>query len=657
MKGKFRFVNPDLDPSHAGYVLFDMNKLGNDWGVIPNPSGVGLLGDLDLGTSAAQTDYLDSAGTGYGGEQPSKTRRPNVEMNFNLWAFAETYQQMLTFAEQLALNLTRQGVIEWQPEGQILPRYIDYYPSSVSSFLHGQALATNKIIHLLMESDGLPVTIVRHPFLRGPVITHLDNADLQDTSVTSGPTGRDMIFSVPGSVPALAKIVVTPNEGAAKTVEVQIGRRSIGHLTEFTDHCGFQVENANLYNGTDVEIGISDASGNSAARTDFGTVAGLARRWRKLIAPTDPTATLGRFKVFAVVEADPIAGRNPGKIKVQCRWNEGNANPAEAANEVVVLDFTDIEQFHFVPINLGTIEIVSGGSFVLEGWAGWESGDDDNDLVGAKLRWDQVFLMPVDEANTKVSVPGHKQGGSNLTRYQGDDLKEQGATASKKNDDVVLNSQGDSAYTPGYQLSTGRHKVSCRVSLKNPNRKRQLMGYLRLEKKNNLGQWVTVNSNTGDEDGSAPIRVPIRSGKNLWTNRKKSLQFDASTNSADNVNTTSEYRFVVEFANDPTSDGTAKINVHSMTHRYHRYSTPTSPMRIDGQKRQARLYEGNDPVATLSLTGGFMYLAPGDNLLLFNLGDAPKHGYDDVDDREPLARATANRTATVRIEVTPRYLA
>lgn len=637
MRGIFQIVDPSTNA-----VLLDLNLLGNYWDS-PNPTGFGLLGDIDFGTVPATTEWLESS---LGGDQAVRTRRPNVDMGFKLWAMAPSADALQVLVSDLNRYLRTDGVIKWQPYGVNDPVYIDYFASPLTPLLHGGDRGVNWVYEQL-ATNGIPVRVTRHPWVRRTPLAPIT------AIVGNGVGDRTMIVHNPDNAPALAKVEITPRQVSAKVVEARIGRRTRGDLTEFESVCAFEIESATLYNQTTVVGSQSSASGNSVARTDFSTFSGLARRWRHVITPTTDTTTQGRFKVFCVLKVS-----NAGVYKVQLRWNPGNANPADSLGtfEPIELEFSDIGIYHFVEIDMGILELRQGGQVTLEGWAAREPIDDDdkdaNDeaVSTGTLDWDLAYLMPLDEIDTVASVPGHRRGGSNVTAYLGRELRERGAVdiqylPERKQDSVILNSVGDWAATTPMELDAGRHKVRVRVSIRNRNKKKQKIGVLKVVGTSNADPRSPVS------DGDGAITIDLRSRKKLWTRRRKTIVFDVGP---DGLSTSTSYRFMVELTNEPGSSD-AQIVVERLSHRFHRYSTSTSKMELDGNpNRQARLYQGDDPVAPLSLSGGFIQLAPDDNCLIFSFGDIPAHGYDDVDDRESLTRIKPDRTADVSVTITPR---
>lgn len=639
MIGTFRIVDPDTNVERL-----DLNALGNGqpWRATGDPAvneGLGLLGDLDFGTQEVTVSWV-------GLEQAQFTNEV-VEMSFKLWALADDYDTLTTLAGNLGRELNRPGAIEWQPEGAAEPRYIDFYPSPAPNLFSGQDLNVQKIVLALMSSDGLDVTLYRHPYFRGPEAVVETFA-----SVANGPLTREILVSNPGTAPGLMRLVVEPDAG--KVVEMKVARRSQGDLTAFRSLYGFNIEDATIEPGTDTSvIADTEAHSDSVLVTTFDTVPWLRRRWRNVVTTATAGALIGRYHAYAI-----IRGTNPeGEFDVQLRWASGDRDPAEVSNEAVRVDLMDVNQFPFFELDLGRV-VIEGDSVSLEGWAKRVSG-------AGGIRWDALVLMPADESFTIASVPGHRGGGSNVTTWHGSELVKYTATVDSTNysngspkdhqDDKRLNAFDEAVEAPNRaeQLAAGRHSVTVEATLRNENHdaetedgdpdtaKRKLrLGYLE----------VRLADDTYATDSGENVRVPLRTTNKRLTKLRKRVTWDA--------NGTASYRFVVRSSYGDGKDAQTdpRITVHRLTHRFQRYAGAGEKLVLNGRKKQAWIASGDNKIADLHLQGGFPELAPGANLLLFSWGDIVGNAYDSILENGAVAKHDKNRSCTVKVNVIPRYL-
>lgn len=607
MQGVFRFVDPD----DTSVVRLDMNALGNTSG---QGSGFGLLGDLNMGQS-----------------NPDDTN-DYIEMSFRLWAkvdpATENYDDLITYIDALRRELDRDvNLIEWRPEGSSVTKLIEIEKSPLPSIFYGQNKGINRVVGLLLENEGIPVTARRKKYTRSASTITTEFTGLN--APRNGVGTKHVLVENPGTAPALAKLTITPQQSGAKVVQVKVGRRSKGNLTSFENMYSFDIDDATA--GADSSSGgDAESAGGTALFTSFDAIPWMRRRWRKVIEAPDEGTVRGRYRAFVSLRGT----QQEGLFELQLRWASGDRDPAEVSNRRIEYDGRDLEDFEFAEIDLGFINVVDS-KFTLEGWARRLKGEGG-------IHWDTITLIPADEYFGVFTVPGLRGAGASRTTWRGVELytangvpvDDASSVLVVNNDDVRLNSEGDKVENPGNLelLDAGRHTVRAVATVRNMN-----------ETDAKIGRLSVINGSGGEVKG-----IPLRGhDKRIKVRRKKSLTFEASGST--------EYRFRVELTNKP-NDSNARITVHTLQHHFQRYMNPGASMIIDATKKIAYLEDANDQISRVGAQGGFVELAPGSNLLIFSFGDIPMPGYDDVIENQVLTRYDQGRACNVTIEVTPQYV-
>lgn len=607
MLGLFRFVDPD-DPT---IVRFDMNTLGNDFG----ENGIGLLGDLDLGTVQVDSAFM-------GTEQTKANYDTVPQMRFRLWSNNTDLDDLLALASALNKELSRENCIEFRPEGATSSRYFDTFPSDLPNIFRGQDLALNKIVDHLIDPDGIPVVLNRQPYVR------LSPLPDQVFTVGNAPGTRTLIIDNPGDLAAKMIMRITPNAG--KLSEVKMARRSHGNLTYFQSANTFEVGPSGLFNSTAM-VSEANTSGGDVAKTTFPTLTGdqkppWRRRWRKVITVGNAKTIKGTHRVHFVVRTTDV----DSTVQFQLRWANGDREPAAHSNKIVEFDTHGVDEQIWVEVDMGLVELKED-TVTFEGWARRIDG-------AADLKWDYVALFPTDERFMRAAAPGLFTPGAYVTRWQGGELEKYTGTPYYPDDvDLVrLNAVDDAVMNPGgvHTVEYGRHRVEVHCNMRNKNENEVVLGQIEVR----------------DSGGAVVKSTKLRTRKRIHTKiRNKAVVFDADG--------ATDYFFTVRMTADPT-DADARISIEKFANHIQRYATSNDAFVFDGVLNEAYLeLSDGKQVDDLNLQGDQLKLAPGNNLLMFSFGDIQGSGYDEIVYDQPLPKCDVSRTCTVTISVSPRYTA
>lgn len=351
-------------------------------------------------------------------------------------------------------------------------------------------------------------------------------------SVISQSVPKFMLLYNPGDANALARVSLTPSSSAS-AVGYLLARRSEGldvNLTEGINQMtsavtsrrtAVEVINATMYSGTTGDTSSQadtlSSGGANAARTNFTNVQSLVRRWRWTTTPTDPEALHGTWSVYAAVR-----GETANTFRICMHWQAANRDPVFETGDVITYDTSDSTSSQYTPLYLGDVTFdadAGDATLAIEGWAARDTGS------GA-LWWDVVYLVPNDEQQTLVQVPGFRRGeqskevwlGSELTTQVSGAIAGSGSTATAVpagSTKVVMAEQYEGVGTPpsttttgGVIWAAGRHKVSASVSLKEPaGTAATTIGRLRIRKAPGPGQVVQTWTNGVTSLGGNPIAV------------------------------------------------------------------------------------------------------------------------------------------------------
>ena len=415
-------------------------------------------------------------------------------------------------------------------------------------------------------------------------------------NITNAIDGRDQIVTNPGTAPSLAIVKVTPSGG--EIVQLEVGRKSSGTLSD-----------------------LAEVYGTSIAETTTFAVESWKERWRKVVTAPDVSGLAGRYRAVAIVQVSAA-----GEYDVQLRYAQGNQATTDVALERIRIDADDLETFHYIPVDLGEVT-ARARKLTLEGWARREPG-------GGNLEWHSIILVPAQEQRLQFVLPGMRRGGSGTT-FEGRELTPTSGAPTNRENDKLLTVVGQTVVLPAHPevLEAGRYKVSAEVSLRNKdyeNQPKVRFGYLEVRK-----AGVTIE------------KQALKTRARLITRRRKTLVFDA-----DGVST---YEVRVRMDQKPAgTDG--RIALHKVVVAFHRFAGPADTIVLDGRAKRAYVTTADGETTKVGAARGFLRLAPGPNLLIWELGDLPASGYDDVVEREPLPKIVVGRQASVQVDIIPRYV-
>lgn len=474
--------------------------------------------------------------------------------------------------------------------------------------------------------------------------------------------GRIMPVYVQGNAPTRAILTITPESGA-NIVQARVARRSYGNLTEFANSNHF-TQAESMTAGTNTTLAVADAAASGTTARIWNGAGGTdawAKRLRWQVAPADKTSIEGSYRVYARLKANSVLTSGNGALYwLQLRWSAGNSDPVSFSNDVVPLDLTDISTDQFNTVDLGSVFVERGLAttygLTFELWAKREQGENGNIYV------DHVTLIPQgptatnaqDQSMVLATRGWRDTDGGNLERWLGSDLVTPTSTSSTvtsgdvDGDSVLLDHNGAGAGTPpvaGFTVATGRHSWMANVTVTHK------VG-------NNPGQDVIGEfriRNVTDSTNARTKTIGIRS--KLARLRKRVTLVDAVTSGA------KSYQGQVHETSANSASNNESITVHSISHYFTRTVTSSNSMLASGEyglvsgRPVAQVTASSVAVEPLRKQGAWIDLAPGLNLLVFDWGEVPTVGYEQVDSREPLALSTYNRSCTVACDMYPRYTA
>lgn len=610
-----RFVEDDLST-----VRLSLNALDG------GSTGFGVLSGADFGDIDIELELMQS---GAAGGSLAFQHEEIVTATFMLEAKHTTFADLRTLFRNLTQELRRENIIEWRADGDATSFFFRTLPSPIPAILRGDDFSNLAILGQF-HSVEFPVVIRRQPFLFAASST----PTLTPSSGWTNEVGnREVKLTNPGSVPSPCRITATFPEAGADVVQLRIGRRSgvSARLLAFASNYSFEVEGGTL-SGSTSSTADANASGGNMARTSYSATGYFLKRWKKVITPTDVDDLVGTYRVYCALKMTVGSEQT-----LQLRWGMNNVDPVDFVNEEVTLDGTELSSSIYVPVDLGTVRFEdTATSLVLEGWSRL-----DTDPGSSTLDWDTITLIPADEQFTTISVPGFRGGAPAREKWTGDQLTTPSSPASLLDGDVhettlhldEPDKAGGTKPNAGTVLPAGKHIVTV---------------------------LATIKDNSGDKTEIAELRVrnvtdgTDAASKNLYSQKnrretdiEKSVTFDADGSDA--------YQFqVIATANATVS---SKIIVREIRHSFVRTVGNGTKMVLSSiDPEETGIYSGTTRIAPLQVSGPAIELEPGDNTLVFDIGDwSGLHYQDDVDLREPLPKSVAARQVTLAVEVEARH--
>ena len=348
-----------------------------------------------------------------------------------------------------------------------------------------------------------------------------------------------------------------------------------------------------------------------------------------MLTPSDPTALEGTYRVFAslLLEDEDV-------YHVQLRWGTIDESPAGNVNDEVLLDSGDTSNMpNPADVNLGVVRFDrASSSLVLELWG-------RRDTVGSQITWTDVWLLPVDEASLNATSPGFRFGRFGREVYTGHELTRAGGASLDDDDRVVLNGTNEYSQTEDVNLPVGTHMVSFIGTVVNFGKVRQEVG--RLE----------VFENDAVDAGRRALLTSRRKYTRIHYDHDNPKQVAWKVTS-----TSDDYRWRVTQTVDNTNNRAIKIA--RLIHSFIPTVRSNRQFVIDGIEREAYIADTNGSrFFPLHVSGAFMTLEPGTNVLVFRLGDVSTRSvYREADSRAKLSEMIASRTGTATVEVRERFI-
>lgn len=609
------------DPDGAGFPdaptvkLVDLNEL--EQGCV---EGFGIVDEPQFAEDNQEAVLLGAYGTD--GDYLAARRHGNGTLTFRLMYKHPSVDAVRAAVRLLGEALDRHGVLVYQLKGTADPLYFDFVPSQIPQFLRGGEKGLERLTRAIQSPQGLVVAISAHPFPRGERQTGTPE------DLTNEAGNRHVLIVNPGNRPSEVQVRATPQDADARVAHVRYGIRSHGNLTEFLTL--YSVNSADA--DAKVDTAVVTISSVDAMVTDFATNDAMTRRVRDVRTATDPTAIEGTFRLMARLRAHGgTAGTT--RHRVQGRYGVTSQDVTPIVLRSVRLDWRDIASPDYVDVDLGLVQVPKGATtLALEFWAERLVGDQN-------LALQQLFLVPADEHQAIVAVPGFRLGAWGQTRYKADELAGTGELVA---DAFVLNENDEIARqkpTAGTQLSEGVHAVSAIVAIREPN-----------DAEATIGKLEIVEDPTGADVTIKELALRNKQNRRI-TRRERTIYWAVS---AADVIANKRYRFQVR-----QSSATAnkrRIRVLELVHRFLETIGQDRTLVLDSMRREAYVENAGVPDFSAVHENELPRLKPGSSAIVFSFLDAPVDpGYDDADDREPLGRSILTRSVSVSVDVWPRY--
>lgn len=608
----FRLVDPD----NVATVRLNLNALET------GSTGFGLNLDSDLGDVETTNEWLSSAPAR--GSKVLVSWDPPVLSTFFLDLKESSLANFTTSLRSLARELSRGGLIEWQPDGAAAPLYCEFHPSPIPSWLRGTAFGgvlALRDFRLLNQ----PVDIIREPHFRAA------SASLASATLTNEVGSREISVTNPGSMKSPAKFTLTVAASGADVVQFHAGRKSFltsALQSEFaTNYTSFEIEGATMGTNT-ASTADANASGGNVALTTYAGTGYFQKRWKKVITPTTPAAFEGQYRIRAIVKV--LAG---SKQTLQLRWGMRDSDPVDFTEEDVVLDATEASTSIFASVYLGTVNFQSDASvLVLEGWSRL-----DVDPGSGTLAWDTGVLIPAGEQVITCAVPGFRGQALGKEKWLGNELTtptSPGSLTAGAEDEntLVLNAQDEAGGTKpnaGIVYPAGKHIFKV---------------------------LATLQENSGNKTELAELRVrDVTAGSNVVTrnlyakkNRKETFVEQECVFEADG---SSAYQ--VQVVMTAAAAAGRKVIINQIRHRFIRTVNNSYKIILNAfDPDQNGVYDSSGvKVSHVTVSGPLPEHEPDYAVWVFDFGDwSGLVWQDDVDIREPLAKTVYNRSVAVAID-------
>jgi dienelactone hydrolase len=403
-------VGVDEPYNSAEAAAVDLNAMEQPWNGAPVTRGFALVDDPDFGSIA--TDPTDVANRPFPGSAQSERWHPKSTMTMRLrsWGF-DSFDELVAHARLLGEHLDRDGVIYFRHPASPEPIFFDYQPSPIASLLRGQDRGSFKILTLLQDSDGLPVTVWRRPYSRGPQITTLPPSTVTNQVLTSTfrATGH-------GNAESLTRLKILPDVPTG-LVQIRMARKS-----------GLSLEEATLYE-LFMRAGECEAMTNVAASglsnvADATASGGSKKRYSS-------TAEHYQELFYRFIPASTLAGKRAcaGRYEARLYFATDDPPPAETLGWNIGMSWGTADEvpgrksrgpFFISTEQLADADVwmsMSLGEFALDEFAGGlrigvhaqQVVPEGVTPVAHRLDFDCVRFFPIDEQVLIWAAPGIRE--------------------------------------------------------------------------------------------------------------------------------------------------------------------------------------------------------------------------------------------------------
>jgi hypothetical protein len=580
----------------------------------------------------------------------------------------------------------------------------------------------------MANGDGTSYTVdFRRAQLEKAASASQYRVGVETVSNGGGAWSKSMLAYNPGDANALARLSVVPGT-SSQTIAYNLARKSEGqdvNLAEAVTPTAAStwrtqaiIVNQTLYSGTAGDTsGVPDGSHftvspSNLAKTTFTNQESLVRRWRWVNTPTDPEALHGRWDVYVAVRPE-VGSDTDTRYRICLHWQAANRNPVTNVENEISIDATNPTTGQYVPLLLGTVNFdadAGDATLVLEGWAGRDAGS-------GSLWWDFVYLLPADEQQTLLEVPGFREGdqgkevwlGSELTSADSGTNKPAGIVfgATVSGTKVVLDTVNEGAGSPpsttntgGIVWSAGWHTATASVDLRVPAGTAATgIGRLRIRKAPGPGASVPAFATTtayvvgdfvkpisGGAGGGLLTRTyrcttagTSGGAEAAWgttdggTTAQGTATFTETTVASRQLITKKNFTSTRKtFSCGVTADGTtayeivvvAGSGITGVSGKIHVLRVTHTNLRVVDDGYSAQMLGDLEVLQTATAAGvgvddlvkegPFITLGPGTNVVWFDQWALPPFGYDDMTD-DPLAKHDPSNSMTVTVDLLPRY--
>lgn len=556
---------------------------------------------FDLGQVTPQSEFISNPS--FPGAVQSVIRYPPVEMELSLQAYSTSWDALRNLVGGLVPLLREGGIMRYKFTGQTNFRYIEFFGAQLPQLIRGEDDTTEAyIIRRFQDKLGFPMVIPRQPAVFETTKTVVTAQQINNDNTSDQ---MSLLATVGGDLPALAKINVQVAASGAEVTQLRIGRRSGIELLEYRENY---------------------------VRYPITSPASLSTTWksihRQVLTPTTTAALEGAYRVFVALKLE-----SEDVYRVQLAWSMVDAEPAGAMNEEVILDSADTQAMtQFADIDLGTVRFDrSGSALALDIRARADAG--------GTIAWSDVWLEPIDEESLVVYAPGFKFGRFAKEVYTGNELTRGGGAGLDDDDRAVLADTNEYCETADTSLPVGIHIAHFIGTVINHSKIRQEVGKFE----------VLENGSVSDQR-----RVKL-------TSRRKHTRIHYDMENPKQVvwrvtSTADDYRWKVTQTVSNSSSRAIKVN--KLIHSFIPVVGNGRQIVIDGIERECYIADSAGArYFPAHLVGPFMTLEPGDNILVFRMGDvSTRPVMREADARTRLAEYIPGRIGSVTIQVRERFI-